>query len=129
MRRQLSALIEIALIFASVATILAISIRFEFVENVFQHAERYEVWQIDELISVLIALCIALAIFFWRQSRTLNQEIAERAILEQQLNHQASSDALTGLPNRKLFLERLDRTLAHTRQHSGLIAILFLDLD
>jgi diguanylate cyclase (GGDEF)-like protein/PAS domain S-box-containing protein len=40
------------------------------------------------------------------------------------------ADALTGLPNRLLFLDRLAQVLAHTkRRHDDLLAVLFLDLD
>ena len=40
------------------------------------------------------------------------------------------SDPLTGLPNRLLFLDRLDRLMKHTKRHSErTFAVLFLDLD
>jgi len=40
------------------------------------------------------------------------------------------SDPLTGLPNRLLFLDRLDRLMKHSKRHSErLFAVLFLDLD
>ena len=40
------------------------------------------------------------------------------------------ADALTGLPNRLLFLDRLERLIAHTKRHKDyLFAVLFLDLD
>jgi diguanylate cyclase (GGDEF)-like protein len=48
---------------------------------------------------------------------------------EGQVRHQALHDALTGLPNRALFLDRLAHALARsTRQRTGL-AVLFADLD
>jgi len=40
------------------------------------------------------------------------------------------ADALTGLPNRLLFLDRLERLIEHTKRHKDyLFAVLFLDLD
>jgi diguanylate cyclase (GGDEF)-like protein/PAS domain S-box-containing protein len=40
------------------------------------------------------------------------------------------ADALTGLPNRLLFIDRLERLLEHTKRHKEyLFAVLFLDLD
>jgi diguanylate cyclase (GGDEF)-like protein/PAS domain S-box-containing protein len=59
----------------------------------------------------------------------LQREIAERRELEEQLTHQAFHDPLTGLPNRTLFLDRLDLALAQTEQRGGKIAVLFMDLD
>jgi diguanylate cyclase (GGDEF)-like protein len=46
-----------------------------------------------------------------------------------QLAHQAFHDAVTGLPNRALFVDRLSRTVARVRRASREAAILFLDLD
>ena len=43
--------------------------------------------------------------------------------------HQALHDGLTGLPNRTLFRDRLERALAHADRHQERVAVLFLDLD
>jgi len=46
------------------------------------------------------------------------------------IQHQAFHDALTGLANRALFMDRLDRGLARARQKAGAhVGLLFLDLD
>jgi diguanylate cyclase (GGDEF)-like protein/PAS domain S-box-containing protein len=57
-------------------------------------------------------------------------DITERHHLEEQLRRQAMYDTLTGLPNRPLFLDRLDRALARQlRGVPGHFAVVFLDLD
>jgi diguanylate cyclase (GGDEF)-like protein len=53
----------------------------------------------------------------------------ERKRAELELAHQARHDALTGLPNRTLFLERLGLTLARVERREGACAVLFVDLD
>ncbi len=57
------------------------------------------------------------------------QDITERKALEERLKHQAFHDPLTDLPNRALFLDRLEHTLARMGRGEGPIAVLFLDLD
>ncbi|MGY2064249.1 diguanylate cyclase domain-containing protein [Blastococcus sp. SYSU DS0619] len=52
----------------------------------------------------------------------------QKARLLETVRHQATHDALTGLPNRVLFLERLEATLASTGP-DGHLGVLFCDLD
>jgi diguanylate cyclase (GGDEF)-like protein/PAS domain S-box-containing protein len=57
-------------------------------------------------------------------------DITARKNAEQQLLHDAMHDNLTGLPNRGLFLDRLDLALrTHRRDEERLFAVLFFDLD
>jgi diguanylate cyclase (GGDEF)-like protein len=54
----------------------------------------------------------------------------ERQRAEDRLIHDASHDPLTGLPNRVLFLERLNQSIAHAqRKPDAQFAVLFIDLD
>ena len=57
------------------------------------------------------------------------RDVTERKIAEEQLVHQALHDALTGLPNRALFLDRLGLALSRLDRRNGLAAVFFLDLD
>lgn len=70
------------------------------------------------------------------------EDITERRRAEAHVRHMAHHDALTGLPNRALFIERLEQTLARLRRENRLedhraapadedwlVAVLFLDLD
>jgi diguanylate cyclase (GGDEF)-like protein/PAS domain S-box-containing protein len=59
------------------------------------------------------------------------RKAAEAALLAQAaLNeHQAHHDALTGLPNRTLFSERIEQALAAVRPGEGLVAVMLMDLD
>jgi diguanylate cyclase (GGDEF)-like protein len=43
--------------------------------------------------------------------------------------HQATHDVLTGLPNRLLFMDRLDRALAHAVRNDVPVGVLYVDLD
>ena len=56
-------------------------------------------------------------------------DISRRKGIEQQVAHIAVHDALTGLPNRLLFRDRLNSELANARRRSGHFAVLACDLD
>ena len=57
-------------------------------------------------------------------------DVTEHRLTQQQLVHNAFHDVLTGLPNRLLFMDRLERVLKHVRRRMGYrFAVLFLDLD
>jgi diguanylate cyclase (GGDEF)-like protein/PAS domain S-box-containing protein len=61
---------------------------------------------------------------------SIGSDVTERRRFEQQLLHDAFHDALTGLPNRALFLDRLGGALARLKRHpERRLAVLFLDLD
>ena len=59
----------------------------------------------------------------------LVQDISERHAFESRLAYQATHDALTGLPNRTLYNDRLVLALAHAARQEHILAVLFLDLD
>jgi diguanylate cyclase (GGDEF)-like protein/PAS domain S-box-containing protein len=56
-------------------------------------------------------------------------DVTERKQAEARIAYMAQHDALTGLPNRVLFRERLDAALAQLQHRGGLLAVHCLDLD
>jgi len=59
----------------------------------------------------------------------MSQDVTERKSFENRLQHQALHDALTGLPNRTLFVDRLDQALRATGRDKASIAVLLMDLN
>jgi len=59
----------------------------------------------------------------------LQAEIFERMQAEQRIWHVAHHDALTGLPNRSLLLDRLNQALTQAARSEHRLAVMFLDLD
>ena len=60
----------------------------------------------------------------------VNRDITQRKRAEERLEHQSFHDSLTDLPNRSLFLDRLQRSLGVARRHSEFkCAVLFIDID
>ena len=56
-------------------------------------------------------------------------DVTERKVAEQQIQQLAFYDALTGLPNRRLLIERLQQALLSAGRHGHISAVLFIDLD
>ncbi len=60
--------------------------------------------------------------------QSASRDITERKAFEEQLEHQAFHDALTALPNRALFLERVRHAMGRGRRRAP-VAVLFVDID
>jgi diguanylate cyclase (GGDEF)-like protein/PAS domain S-box-containing protein len=57
------------------------------------------------------------------------RDMGDRKQSEQDLQRQATTDPLTGVANRAVFLDRLQHALLRLERRDGLVAVLFLDLD
>ncbi|WP_087014759.1 GGDEF domain-containing protein [Leucobacter sp. 7(1)] len=57
------------------------------------------------------------------------ERVLEHLHLQEQLRHRAMHDTLTNLPNRAMFAERLEQSIAHATRTQAPCAVLFLDLD
>ena len=64
-----------------------------------------------------------------RANTQLKAEISERRQAESKLNYLAYHDPLTGLANRRCFIERLEESLRESGRHAQQLAVLFIDLD
>ena len=64
-----------------------------------------------------------------KKNKELEKEITERRQAEERIHQLAYYDALTGLPNRALYNDRLSLALAHAQRTREMLAVLFLDLD
>jgi diguanylate cyclase (GGDEF)-like protein/PAS domain S-box-containing protein len=60
---------------------------------------------------------------------SVQRDITDRKREHRQLTHRAFHDALTNLPNRALFMERLNRAMARFDRYEEYFAVLYLDLD
>ncbi len=82
-------------------------------------------------VSILIVLIAAIisVILLIRLNRNLRREVDTRIQAEHQATYMATHDPLTGLPNRILFMDRLENTLQRARREGNSPGLLFIDLD
>ncbi|HEY9051726.1 MAG TPA: diguanylate cyclase [Gammaproteobacteria bacterium] len=59
----------------------------------------------------------------------INRNISDRVENEERLAQLAHYDQLTGLPNRYLFIDRMQQLVHHATRHNRLFALLYIDLD
>ena len=70
-----------------------------------------------------------LARSFDQMQQQIRQQFTELQTKRQELEHLARHDPLTGLPNRRLFMERLDNALARAKRSQTELAVMFIDMD
>jgi diguanylate cyclase (GGDEF)-like protein len=98
---------------ASVPTVAEFKMRH--VDGSWRHLEATGVSLLDDPQVEGIALCL--------------RDVTERKALEKDLARRALCDPLTGLPNRALFVDRLEHALARATRRKEPVAVIFLDLD
>jgi diguanylate cyclase (GGDEF)-like protein len=81
------------------------------------------------VIGGLLILAILVVGLLMRFNRRFRQEIHQRRVAEQELVKIAFHDALTGLPNRNLFSDRLERSMEQVKRSKLMLAVVYLDLD
>jgi diguanylate cyclase (GGDEF)-like protein len=87
-------------------------------------------WQVAGIVLALLAtLYLFLLLVVRNADLIIARQEQERAAKEEQVRHQAYHDALTGLPNRAYFSERLGETIALAQRTNQTCALMFVDLD
>jgi diguanylate cyclase (GGDEF)-like protein len=87
-------------------------------------------WQIALIVLGSLGTLYLFLYFVVRKAdRIIARQEHERAEKEAEIQHQAYHDALTGLPNRAAFAERLAEALATAARHRRSGAVMFIDLD
>jgi diguanylate cyclase (GGDEF)-like protein len=85
--------------------------------------------ELDDVLFVIVMLSVALLVYLNRRRQDLAREIDARQAAELESHRLARHDALTGLPNRRFFAEKLDEMLRQNAAIGGRTAVLMLDLD
>jgi diguanylate cyclase (GGDEF)-like protein len=123
-----SATLDAIIIFIFSAILFSVEYFYDLAPQLFQFAIEYRDLEIDNLIFVVFVMSIGFAIFSYRRVRELAAEMKARRGAELEAKKLARHDPLTGLPNRRFFVEALGEVLQTTTASSRL-AVLMLDLD
>ncbi|WP_341937600.1 diguanylate cyclase domain-containing protein [Marinimicrobium sp. C2-29] len=59
----------------------------------------------------------------------ISRDVTQQALAEEKIWHNAHHDFLTGLPNRRLFLDRLEQEVKHANRSNLPLSVLYMDLD
>lgn len=71
----------------------------------------------------------AMARSFQQMQNQIARQLSDLKDNQEELEHLAQHDMLTGLPNRRLFQVDLEKAMGHARRYGGEVSVLFIDLD
>ncbi|HTL84289.1 MAG TPA: EAL domain-containing protein [Acidimicrobiia bacterium] len=90
-------------------------------------AREFEINRLDDTTGYVLAMGIALeAEGTWV---AVAADLTQRKLFEREIEYRSLHDALTGLPNRRLLVDRLQHALNRSSRAENLVAVLFCDLD
>ena len=81
------------------------------------------------LFAALISVILIMTVVIFRSNRSLLKEQREKECALEELRHMATHDGLTGLANRELFIEYLEKYISDAKRRNQRIAVMFIDLD
>tara|TARA_B100000678_G_scaffold73806_1_gene60657 strand:- start:668 stop:2254 length:1587 start_codon:yes stop_codon:yes gene_type:complete len=122
-----SALVEALAIFGFFAVLLALSIVLDGFEHISEFSESHESWQLDEILTVLMIMPIALAFYAVRRLIELRREFRRRIAAEKEASSLAFHDPLTGLPNRRKAYQVITEAMRHADKERFALALIDLD--
>jgi diguanylate cyclase (GGDEF)-like protein len=113
---------------ACAAAACLIEYHYDFAPVVLQFGIDHRDWEIDNLLFMLVIISFGLLVFGYRRVKDLSEAMRARKLAELDALMLARHDSLTGLPNRRFFVEKLNQSLSEATDASR-TAVLMLDLD
>jgi diguanylate cyclase (GGDEF)-like protein len=85
--------------------------------------------EMGAMVTLFLGMCCVAG---WRSNKLIKKSLTrqyERERAEAMIEFQTIHDSLTGLPNRRLLIDRVDREISRCRRHNYMGAVLFIDID
>jgi diguanylate cyclase (GGDEF)-like protein len=116
-----------ATVWATIAVVAwAMSAHFDVSNTIAEFTRRHEEWQLDEFLTLIVFLSLGAFVSSFIQSR---RHLKIRRAAEREAFVAARRDTLTGLPNRRMFLELAGTALGEAWRSGSKCSVLFIDLD
>lgn len=116
-------------ILAVMALIWRVSVYFDGLETFFDFSRAHEDWELDEIATLILSASIGLSWALVLRSRQLKLTVRERDLAEREAVRLARHDPLTGLPNRRAFLDHVATVAAAIPETGPPLILMMLDLD
>ncbi len=126
---QRRAVIDAAIVAAGALGVYAVAASYDAYEALHSFVEANEAYEVDEMIVAGIVSALGLLVFSIRRFIDLRAEIRKRTAAEAESNRLARHDVLTGLPNRRQFIEAFNERTTGPDAKGAAFAFLVIDLD
>jgi diguanylate cyclase (GGDEF)-like protein len=126
--RKTRAIFDALVIFVLAIPAFAILLDIDGFELLYRWSRRHETWQLDEFFVLVLCVGAAAVVFSIRRVVDLGYEMEERKQAEEEAHQLARHDVLTGLPNRRRFLE-LFQKIVQDPGKDEVYALFLCDLD
>src|SRR5262249_47807754 len=129
LRRHRTTIWESILLLAAMAIAALIAYQYDIFPNPPGVPTQEYVIESDEALALATLLCLGLLALSWHFLLLQRHEVARRIAPERHARELAMQDALTGLPNRRLFDQELKDALSAPPRSDGAHAVFLIDLN
>lgn len=108
---------------------LGISMHFELIDWFYEFSRAHESWELDEFAILLVNGIVALATFLYFRTKDLRKALRDRDEAERTMRMMARHDGLTGLFNRRAFMDHLAEIAGPEESRQKELILMMIDLD